>query len=168
MSTFSNFFNNKKSNELTCSKNECVSPFFDFQQEFDNVFKKFYQALPLAVKDFNNLNISPAMDIVEDDKNFKVETEMPGVDEKDIKVSIDNGILTIRASKEVSKKNEQKDYIMREISYGSYERNIALPDNADIDKAESTFKKGMLWVTIPKKATDTSKVKELEVKKVID
>lgn len=168
MSTFSNFFNNKKSNSLTCSKNECASPFFDFQQEFDNIFKKFYQALPMSVKDFNNLNISPAMDIVEDEKSFKVEMEMPGVDEKDIKVSIDNGVLTIKASKEISRKDEKKDYVMREINYGSYERSISLPDNTDIDNAESTFKKGMLWINIPKKATDKSKVKELEIKKVID
>lgn len=142
-----------------------ITPFYDFQQEIDNLFKNFYRSLPATDIKFDNLNLNPSVDIIEDDKNLKVELEMPGVDEKDINVSIDNGMLIIRASKQTSKKDEGKNYVLREIGYGAYERRIPLPDNADSDNAESTFKKGMLWVNIPKKATDTSKVRELEVKK---
>ncbi len=142
-----------------------LSPLYNFQQEFDNLFQNFYRALPVSSTEFHNLNISPAIDLVEDESSFKVEIEMPGVDENDIKVSINDNILNIKACKEISKKDEGKNYVMREIGYGSYERNIPLPDNADIDNAESTFKKGMLWVTLPKKALDKSKVRELEIKK---
>lgn len=142
-----------------------LSPFYNFQQEFEKLFQNFYRSLPTPVKEFQNLSICPSIDIIEDENNFKVEIEMPGIDEKDIKVSINDGVLNIKATKETSRKDEDKNYIMREISYGSYERNIPLPDNADIEKAESTFKKGMLWVNMPKKAVDKSKFRELEVKK---
>ena len=89
---------------------------------------------------------------------------MPGGDEKDVKVTSIDDVLTVRASKETSEKDEGKNYIMREIDYGSYERSISLPDNADHDNAQSTFKKGMLWVNIPKKSTTQSHIKELEIK----
>jgi HSP20 family protein len=168
MSALSKFFDNKKSIPINRTQDRFLAPFFNFQQEFDNLFDNFRRSFPMSKIEFNELNINPAMDIVEDEKNFKIEFEMPGVDEQDIKVSIDNSTLTIKATKETSKKDEKKDYIMREISYGSYERTVLLPENLDIDKAQSTFKKGMLWVDIPKKDVDKSKVKELEVKKAID
>ena len=145
-----------------------MSPFFNFQQDMDNLLQNFYRYFPLPTTEFSNLNLNPFCDVVEDDKNFKVEVEMPGVDEKDISVAINDGILTICASKETSKKDDGKNYVMREISYGAYERSITLPDNADVDEAESTFKKGMLWVNIPKKAIDSSKKRELEVKKAAE
>lgn len=158
-------FNHKHSVPVHRSQERLLSPFFDFQQEFDNLLQNFSRSLPFPAAEFHNLNITPSIDIVEDENNFKVEVEMPGIDENDIKVSIDDNVLNIKACKNTSKKDEGKNYILREISYGSYERNIPLPENADIDKAESTFKKGMLWVTLPKKPTDKNKVRELEVKK---
>jgi HSP20 family protein len=142
-------------------------PVLDFQKEFSNFFQSFYGKLNFPPVEFQNQRINPAADIIEDDGSFRVEIEMPGVGENDIKVSIMNNILTIMAFKEISKSDEGKDYIMREISYGYYEKNIRLPDNTDISNAESTFKKGMLWVSIPKKQLGQSTIHELEVKKVL-
>lgn len=159
-------FNRKYSVPIHRSNESLLTPFYDFQQDFDNLFQKFYRSFPVSVGELDNLNISPSVDIVEDESNIKVEIELPGVDEKDIKVYISPNMLNIKASKEISKKDEGKTYSMREIGYGSYERNIPLPDNVDIDKAESTFKKGMLWVNLPKKYSDKSKVRELEIQKL--
>lgn len=144
-----------------------LKPVLDFQKEFNNFFQSFYGKSNLSLAEFQNQRINPAADIIEDDSSFRVEIEMPGVGESDIKVCIMNNILTIMAFKEISKSDEGKDYILREIGYGYYERNIRLPDNTDISNAESTFKKGMLWVSIPKKQPDPSIVHELEVKKVL-
>jgi HSP20 family protein len=162
-------FNHKRSIPIQRSQEQWASPFYNFQQEVANLLQNFYRELPstLSNPELSNLELNPCVDLVEDENNFKIEIEMPGVDEKDIKVSINDNILNIKACKEVSKKDEGKNYIMREIAYGAYERNIQLPENADIDKAESTWKKGMLWVNLPKKSIDKSKVRELEVKKSI-
>ncbi len=143
-------------------------PFVNFQKEFNNLFNSFCRTLPEAGMEYSNANLCPSCDIVEDDKNFKVEFEMPGVDEQDIKVAISNGILSVKAQKKTSSKNEGKNYLRREISFGAWERQISLPENIDIDNAQSSFKKGMLWVSIPKKEVDKANVIELEVKKIIE
>lgn len=156
-----------RSHFLSIDRLDSFPSFNDFQQEFDNLLRNFHHSLSIQSGEFNNVMLNPAVDIVEDDQNIKVELEMPGVDENDIKVSIDNHSLIIKANKNTSKKNEGKNYAMREISYGAYERVISLPDDADIDKAESSFKKGMLWINIPKKPADKSKIRELEIKKAL-
>lgn len=145
------------------------NPLLSLQNELDkamsdlgNMFEIPYS--PLG--NFENLAITPSVDIVDDKENFKVEAEMPGIDENDIKVSIGDGLLTIKGEKTVSSKNEGKNYLMREIGYGSYERSIPLPDSVDTDKAKASFKKGMLWVQIPKKAESVRKSRDLPIEKV--
>ncbi len=157
-----------KSKQFWPSNEPLWEPIFNFQKEFNNLFNNFYRALPGSIMEYNGLNLCPYCDIVEDDKNFKVELEMPGVDEQDIKVAIYNGILSVKASKKTSSKNEGKNYLKREISYGSWERQITLPENIDVDNAQSSFKKGMLWVIIPKKELDKANKVELEVKKIAE
>src|SRR5690606_31080138 len=107
-------FSNKHSIPIHRSHEHLLSPFYNFQHEFDNLFQNFYRALPIPAAEFHNLNISPAIDLVEDESSFKVEIEMPGVDENDIKVSINDNMLNIKACKEISKKDEGKNYVMRE------------------------------------------------------
>lgn len=144
------------------------NPFISLQSELDRAMDDFYNlfAIPNISSDkFENLTITPFVNLVEDKDSFKVEAEMPGLAEEDIKVSISDGILTIKGEKTVSSKNENKNYLSREIQYGRYERNIAIPDSVDTEKAKATFKKGMLWVNIPKKAEVIKKSRELKVEK---
>jgi len=145
-------------------------PFFSLHQEIDKAFSQFYkQFVPdnFFSKDtgLQNLIIRPAFDIIEDDKTYKIEMEMPGLSEKDISVSIKQGMLCVQAKKETSQKNEGKEYIRREISYGSYESYIDLPNYVDTEKAKASFKKGMLWVNFPKKEGAEQTVKKLTVER---
>ena len=129
------------------------NPFWALQKDLNKTMRDFYdwfEPINYNMEKFENLSLTPAIDIVEDNENFKVEVEMPGMGEEDIKVAINNGIFTIKGEKTTSKQDKDKNYMMREITYGSYERNIPLPDSIDIDKAKASFKKGMLWVNIPK------------------
>lgn len=145
------------------------NPFLALQNELDkaiNDFYKIFQNPNVSLQRFENLALMPSVDVIEDTKNFKVEAELPGLDEKDIKVSIHDGILTITAEKTLSSKDEGKNYLIREISYGNYQRSIPLPDSADIDKAKASFKKGMLWVRIPKRVESIKKSKELPIEKI--
>jgi HSP20 family protein len=103
---------------------------------------------------------------VEDKDSFKIEAEMPGLGEDDINVNIADGQLTIKAEKKTSRQDKDKNYIAREIGYGSYERTIALPDTVNIDQAKASFKKGMLWIIIPKKAEAMQRSREIKVERV--
>lgn len=140
----------------------------DIEQQFDRILGSFNSLLPqtFSTTSLDTLTIQPSIDIIEDKDSFKVEVEMPGVGEEDIKVSITDGRLTIKGEKSTSKQDKSKNYLMREIGYGYYERNIALPDYADIDKAKASFKKGMLWVVIPKKADSAKRSRDLVIEEI--
>ncbi len=162
-----NLINWKKSIPIAREESYQKNPFTALQTELDRAMRDFYGIFesPSLFDRFKNLAISPSIDIVEDKNSFKVEAEMPGLGEEDIKISISDGMLTISGEKTVSKKDEKKNYLSREINYGCYKRSIALPDSADIDKAKATFKKGMLWVDVPKKAEAIKQNRELKVEK---
>lgn len=84
---------------------------------------------------------------------------------EDIHVSFDGNKLLIKGEKTSSKKDDDKHFISREISYGCYERSILLPITADVSRASASFKKGMLWVIIPKQAIKKSASKEIKIEK---
>lgn len=153
---------------IPVSSGQFHNPFLSLQQELDKSIKDFYHMMEspyFSTKDIENLPINPSVDIVEDNDSFKVEAEMPGMEEEDIKVTINQGVLSIEGKKEISKKNENKNYVLREIGYGSYQRNITLPEEVDIDKAKASFRKGMLWVIFPKKEGSHQKRRELKVER---
>ncbi|QBR85287.1 Hsp20/alpha crystallin family protein [Legionella israelensis] len=150
------------------SNSGIMNPFATLQHEMNKVMDDFYDLFETGkpkLESFDNLRLSPPVDVVEDDKSYKLEVEMPGMGEEDIQVSVDGHVLTIEGEKSTSKKDEKKNYISREISYGRYVRSITLPESADLDKASASFKKGMLWVEIPKKAGSQSKKRKIDIKK---
>jgi HSP20 family protein len=149
-------------------KNFQNNPFLSLQTELNKAMRDFdnlFESSNKNLNDFSSLTLSPAIDVVEDKDSFKVEVEMPGIGEEDIKINVSNGLLTIKGEKTTSKKDKDKNYISREISYGSYVRTIALPDFVDIDKAKASFKKGMVWVNLPKKADVAKQSREIKIEK---
>lgn len=145
-----------------------ANPFLSIQNELDKAISGFHQWFEnynFLKDDFENLSLLPAMDVVDDKNEFKIAVEMPGMSEEDIKVSINNGILTIKGEKSTSSQDKDKNYLMREIKYGVCERNITLPDGVNTDQAKASFKKGMLWVKIPKKPELAKGSREIKVEK---
>lgn len=115
--------------------------------------------------DFDDMNVKPVnmkCDIYEKDGNYCIEMDLPGYDKKDIDINFDNKYLTITVSKEEEEKDEEKNYIRRERSYGSYKRQFFLGDiNEEEIKAE--FNNGILKVIVPKKeVVDTKKKIEID------
>jgi HSP20 family protein len=156
---------NRSSQELL---GHVASPFLTIQKEVEKALNDFYdifESRPFNLKAFENLNLAPSMDLIEDENSYKLEVEMPGMDEKDITISLNDNLLTIQGEKSTSKKNEQKKYIAREINYGRYERCISLPQAADGNKISASFKKGMLWITIPKKAGSQGNGHQIKIEK---
>ena len=106
----------------------------------------------------------PSLDLGATDKEYTVTVELPGVDEKDVRLEIVNDNLIIRGEKKQETEEQEKNYYRMERSYGSFERVLSLPEDADQDGVKATFKKGVLTVTLPRKALPESDVKKIEVK----
>ena len=102
-------------------------------------------------------NWAPAVDIKEDDKGFTLLADIPGVDPKDIEVTMDNGVLTIRGERQSEKKTEQENYKRVERQYGVFYRRFTLPDSADAEHIEANSEHGVLKVSIPKKEVAQSR-----------
>ena len=107
---------------------------------------------------------APAVDISESDKAYEITAELPGMDEKDIEVKVVNGNLMIKGERQEQKEEKQKDYYLHERRFGSFERHFQVPEGADADKIEASFKKGVLTVTLPKKPEAQKPAKKIEVK----
>ncbi|HQP29278.1 MAG TPA: Hsp20/alpha crystallin family protein, partial [Syntrophales bacterium] len=85
-----------------------------------------------------------------DEKEVVVKAELPGIDEKDLDVSLSEHALTIKGEKKEEKEDQGKGYYRMERSYGSFHREIPLPASIDAKKVEAAFKNGLLTVTLPK------------------
>lgn len=150
------------------TESHLLNPFIHIQQEVDKVLHGFYdlfESKPYDIKHLEELSLSPAMDLVEDKDGFKLEVEMPGLDETNIRITLNNNLLTIFGEKSISKKDQDKNYIAREITYGRYERSITLPQSADLSRITASFKKGMLWINIPKKLGSCTKEQQIKIQR---
>jgi HSP20 family protein len=143
---------------------EWMHPFFSFRQEMDRLMEDFFgrfETQPLArrVETF-----TPHMDVVDSEKEIKVSAELPGMDEKDIEVSITREALTIRGEKKEEKEEQGKDYYRSERSFGSFTRTIPLPVDIETEKATASFKKGVLTVKLPKTKQTIEETKKITIK----
>jgi len=106
----------------------------------------------------------PDIDETEDDKAFHISVELPGMDEKDVDITLSERQLTIRGEKKQDKAEEGKDFYRRERNYGSFRRTIELPGDVDESKIKASFKKGVLNIELPKTKEALEKIKHIEVK----
>jgi HSP20 family protein len=104
----------------------------------------------------------PKMNISETDSTYKVVAELPGVEEKDVDVTIEDNILRIKGEKKAENENKDEHYYRFESSYGSFERVLRLPDAINSDACKANFKNGILSLEIPKNK-EASKVKKLKI-----
>ena len=106
----------------------------------------------------------PAVNIKEDDKKFTLDLAVPGIDKKDLKIELNEDVLTISSERKEEKEENREDYKRREFSYSSFCRSFALPENVNRDKIEANYKDGILTVVLPKQHEDNSKVtKEIKI-----
>jgi HSP20 family protein len=151
-------------------------PFDALRREVDRLFGDFEGSLwssPLRSPVFNvepmwrrdvSLSAVPAVDITEKDKSYEIMADLPGMDESNIEVNVANGALTIKGEKQEEKEETEKDYYLRERSYGSFERRFSIPEGVDANKIEATFKKGVLTVTLPKTVEAQQPEKKIAIK----
>jgi len=139
-------------------------PFALFRKEFDDLFDNFFRSFDMQPFEGRIGAFSPKVDVTENEKEFRISAELPGMDDKDIDVSLQNDMLTIRGEKKEEKEDKGKDYYRMERSYGSFSRTIPLPVEVETDKVDAKFKKGVLTITLPKTAKAVSETKKISVK----
>jgi HSP20 family protein len=130
---------------------QAFSPFTSLQREIDRLFDDFSsgfggfgRAAPELV---------PSMDVAETDKEIELVAELPGLEDKDVEVSVSDGVLTIRGEKKAEKEEKQKNWHRVERSYGAFARSIQLPPGIDPNAIKASLAKGVLKVTVPKPAS---------------
>jgi len=125
---------------------------------FDDVFRGF------RVPSLNEVHRSllwPNLELGETDKEVRITAELPGINEKDVEITIEEGVLTLRGEK--NSEVEDKDRGYSERSYGRFERSIGLPRGIEPDKASATFKNGVLTVTLPKSEAANENIRRIPV-----
>jgi HSP20 family protein len=142
--------------------------FSALRDEMDRMFGRFEQGWPqwpaLLRGEGSGITV-PELDVRENTNAIVVEAELPGVDEKDVSVTLANGVLTIRGEKKHEKDEKGENYYMTERSFGSFERSIRMPDSIDEAKVEAKFDKGVLKVTAAKKPEAVRAERRIEIKK---
>lgn len=128
-------------------------PFQDIERFFNDDFE-----LP---RDHNAI-FSPKVHVEETDKHLVIQAELPGLDEKDIKVSIDKNVLTISGERKTEKKEENDGYHYSEIQFGKFERSFRIPEYVKSDSAKAGYKHGVLSIKLEKRPEASPK--QIEVK----
>ncbi len=144
-----------------------ADPFRLFQQQLNRLFDDFFSDSMLSPWRENggdawNANM-PKVDLHESGTEVKLSAELPGMDEKDVTVEMDDNSITIRGEKKEEKEERRGAWVQREQSYGSFHRMIALPAAVDSQQAKATFKKGVLKISAPKREPDKQERKRISI-----
>lgn len=149
-------------------------PLMSLRDEVDRLFDSFFPAAfggslfdpdPLGRRFFRALgDVTPQMDVKECADHYEVSAELPGMEEKDVTVKVQGGMLSISGEKRQEHKEENESVRLSERSFGAFTRSMRLPDNADEDGINAEYAKGVLTVTIPKQAGSEAGEKTIEIK----
>jgi HSP20 family protein len=132
------------------------------QRMFNRLFEQAGPGWPFGDDATLNSSWAPACDVLEDKEGIKIVAELPGVTPEDVKLSLENNVLTIRGEKK-SVTEETTERVHRyERSYGTFERSFSLPSTVDPEKVEAEYTNGLLHITLPK--IERAKPREIQVR----
>lgn len=157
------------------SKDDVARPGFDqerenpiatLQREMNQVFDGFWRRVSKGFGEFDWpwSHSEARSDVVQTVGGVEVSIELPGMAMEDIEVTVANDMLTVKGEKKVERQEEKKGYYLSERSYGAIWRSIPLPPGVDGEKAEASFRNGVLTIRLPQTAEAEAKVKRIPVK----
>jgi len=137
----------------------------DLYDELDRVFDGFWRGFGLPAASQAPRVLAPRMDVTETENEYRVEAELPGLEEKDIQVTLENGVLTLAGERkeEREEKDEKQGFMHRESFRGRFERSLALPENADEKGVTAAYKNGILTLAIPKRPVAKPEVRTIPI-----
>jgi HSP20 family protein len=137
-------------------------PFREFTTLQDRMSRLFRDSFSEGREEsLTTSTFAPPVDVYEDDHNVTLKIEVPGIDEKDIDVRIENNVLTVHGERKFEKEEKEENYRRVERQYGSFTRSFTLPNTVDAEKVSANYDKGILKVTLVKKAE--AKPKQIKV-----
>jgi len=131
------------------------------RREMDRLWEDFFGPGPRGLRPWTE-EWTPALDVAETPEQVTVKAEVPGIDPKEIDISLVGDLLTIKGEKKSEREEKKENYHLVERSYGSFSRSLRLPTPVDADKIEAKYEKGVLTITCPKK--EPVKPKAIEIK----
>jgi HSP20 family protein len=142
-------------------------PFASFRRQMDRLFDDFFA--PVEGRSFAPAAqgqgvVMPSLDVHESEQAYTVTAELPGIDPKDVEISLDDNALTLRGEKRSERKEEEGGRRYSERSYGRFERTIPFEAEVDADRVEATCENGVLKVTLPKNAKARDKSRRIAIK----
>lgn len=140
---------------------------FRAMEEIHNRLSSIFNRTPARRQDGQEESMtvaewSPVVDISEDEKEYLIKAELPGLKKEDVHITVENGVLTITGERKFEKEEKNKKYHRVERAYGGFVRTFTVPDDGDGDKVAGEFKDGLLTIRIPK--SEKAKPKQIEVK----
>ena len=135
-------------------------PLFDFRRRHYTT-DRFVRGFPQAVNGGETKRWSIAVDAVEEDDKLVVRASLPGIAPEEIKITIEDGVLTIDGETKVDEEGKVGNYLIRERRPGSFHRAVRLPDTVDVDQAETNYDEGILTVAFPK--SESKRARQLTV-----
>jgi HSP20 family protein len=138
-------------------------PFREFSTLQDRMNRLFRESYNDAGREdsLTSTNFAPAVDVYEDEHKVTLKIEVPGIEEKDINVRVENNTLTVEGERKIEKEEKEENYRRVERQYGSFVRSFTLPQTVDSDNVSANYDKGVLKITLPKKAE--AKPKQIKV-----
>jgi HSP20 family protein len=148
------------------------NPFASLRTEIDHLFDEFAPGWPFTAgrslaaefPRFERLAVQPAIEVTANGKSYTITAELPGLEEKNIEISVADGSLSIRGEKKEETEEKKDDYFLSGRRYGSFERRFQLPDGVDVDKIEASLSRGVLKIVLPKTAEAQKKERKVTVK----
>jgi HSP20 family protein len=140
-----------------------LTPFRDFERmrrDMDRFWDSFFERGVRRTDEEGGW--LPSLDVAETKDEIVVKAEVPGMDPKDIDISLSDGLLTIKGEKKQEREEKEEDYHLVERSYGTFTRSVRLPKEVRRDKISASYKNGVLKVTLPK--SEEAKQKEIKIK----
>ncbi|HOV91076.1 MAG TPA: Hsp20/alpha crystallin family protein [Syntrophorhabdaceae bacterium] len=129
------------------------------RKEMDNIWDTFFDRRPVRGDGVSEW--MPSLDVSETKNSYIVKAEVPGIDPKDVEISLSENVLTIKGEKKQEKEEENENYHIIERSYGGFTRSFKLPGQIQGDKVKANYKNGILKITLPK--TEEAKKKEIKI-----
>jgi HSP20 family protein len=144
-----------------------LHPMAEFRQQMDRLFDDFFSGWPAfpprMTRGLTTAGAEVRFDASEGDNVYEITAELPGMDDKDVGVTVDKGVLTIKGEKKSEREEKGKDFYLTERSFGSFRRSFPLPEEVNEDKISANFEKGVLRITLPKTAEGKSKARRISV-----
>jgi HSP20 family protein len=142
------------------TRSDSVSPVVNLHREVNRLFDDMFRSFDDS-RFWGGRDAWPTVDVDETDKEFRVTAELPGLEEKDVEVLLQDGLLTIRGEKKLETESRNRSYSER--FYGRFERQISLDRDIDEGAVNATFRNGILTVSVPKNARAIERMKRIPI-----